>query len=369
MNKFLRKDPPMNQMNTYTSLEQRVIASIKEVLPPFYPSNEMSCTKEEQENYYAFFQSIANLLFLHPELLYPKLNPDYAFPSPFTFVGGEKSIEEIMRKDLRVLQSFFDTLREIGKTSILDNEIFVLNQKINKRILTILNQQGIVLQEDKLIHTGEPYFACWKEFAESGVNRRRFETCAFDEKHDYLAMVLLPKIEKEEGAVQKILDWLKTNEYKMVLGCNKYPKDESYLVSYVKSISSKEEYVGFPYMGDATHIGFSMEYRYCAKHPYFCTIRIQNAKDILQHFETYSEDLQQFLMSHWKACDQCHYCVQMDKTHTKPLAAIHLEKGNSSKECCPYYPGFSFSFSTIDRHEASCIIQLLDEMEKQLIKK
>jgi|GEM_PF-3305021 hypothetical protein len=73
--------------------------------------------------------------------------------------------------------------------------------------------------------------------------------------------------------------------------------------------------------------------------------------------------LQDFVLSKTKKCNQCRYCVQTDKTGTRPLAYVKVSRDGNSYALCPYFPGYRFCFTSLDGETADKIIERLDFMD------
>ena len=69
-------------------------------------------------------------------------------------------------------------------------------------------------------------------------------------------------------------------------------------------------------------------------------------------------------MSRIKRCDGCRYCVQTDKTGKRPFARIAVQYAEKEYKLCPYYPGYSFWWTSIDDTLADNIFGLLGFMDK-----
>ena len=87
-------------------------------------------------------------------------------------------------------------------------------------------------------------------------------------------------------------------------------------------------------------------------------------KLFLEHFDEMPEHVQDFVMSRIKRCDGCRYCVQTDKTGKRPFARIAVQYADKKYNLCPYYPGYSFWWTSIDDTLAGNIIGLLGFMDK-----
>ena len=71
------------------------------------------------------------------------------------------------------------------------------------------------------------------------------------------------------------------------------------------------------------------------------TLRASDFQAVFEAFDEMSEPLQQFIMDKANPCSGCRYCVQTDKSKTKPLAVSRVTLNGTSKAICSYYPFWS----------------------------
>jgi hypothetical protein len=81
----------------------------------------------------------------------------------------------------------------------------------------------------------------------------------------------------------------------------------------------------------------------------------------LDNFDAMDTNLQEFVVSQTKKCDGCKYCVQTDKTGSRPLAYITVNKGQHN--LCPYFPGYQYNWTQIDDKLADQLIGFLSFMD------
>jgi hypothetical protein len=72
---------------------------------------------------------------------------------------------------------------------------------------------------------------------------------------------------------------------------------------------------------------------------------------------------QSFVMDHAKKCDGCRYCVQTDRSGSRPLANIQVTDGQKKHDMGPYFPGYGFSWTSIDDDLADQLIEMLSFMD------
>lgn len=92
-------------------------------------------------------------------------------------------------------------------------------------------------------------------------------------------------------------------------------------------------------------------------------------KNYLEKFDSMSSTLKDFVIEYTKKCDRCHYCVQTDKTGTRPLAYLPIDYNREKYELCPYFPGYTYSWTSIDDELVDRIIEFLSFMDEFISKK
>jgi hypothetical protein len=81
-------------------------------------------------------------------------------------------------------------------------------------------------------------------------------------------------------------------------------------------------------------------------------------RSLMENREKLSPQVLGFFKSSIKACEGCRYCVQTDKTGTRPLAAI--------EGICTMFPGFSLNYRKLDHELAQKTLMGLDELDSIL---
>lgn len=60
----------------------------------------------------------------------------------------------------------------------------------------------------------------------------------------------------------------------------------------------------------------------------------------------------------------CRYCVQTDKTGTRPLAYNTISFEGKEYKLCNYFPGYNYSWTSIDDSLVDMLIKMLSFMDK-----
>ena len=91
-------------------------------------------------------------------------------------------------------------------------------------------------------------------------------------------------------------------------------------------------------------------------------LRMPLYKTVLEQADALPASVRTFLADWTKTCDGCRYCVQTDKTHTRPLAAVQIDGKNK----CPLYPSFSMNWRSLSPELYENILASLDATEALL---
>jgi hypothetical protein len=328
------------------------------MFPPFVPNLDLP--EKPQAQFYAFMKEVLQKLFDDPEGFFKKIYADDAYPNRFNRKPYNKpDLIVHMKKDVKDIDEFLTCLFEIGRNGEVAESGMKVNLNVSKKQVKNLNWVGLSYENGLISSKSYPHmFPAWSYLAKKeAATVLTFSRCFFYDRHSYLEDVYVKLFDKK--AFEMLTGWLKQHEYKRYeLTRPANPLD------YVKSLTAREVELGNSISGDPHHIGFAYEYKYEAQVPQYAVPRIVRYKDILLHFAEMPENLQKFVLNHTKHCDNCRYCTQTDKSGKRPQATVFVTE---TVGLCPYYPGFSISFTEIDTKRAADIIELMEFMEKILI--
>lgn len=194
--------------------------------------------------------------------------------------------------------------------------------------------------------------------ADGTVNRSDaafyFSRVVFTEKTDWLAKDF-DRIMGANGYITDLCNVLEKMGYQReILLDGRY-----FSLNYLKDFGKKKEPLKRAF-AERSRLGIEISYEDLYIHPALLSLRLPYYTDVLRNADMMSEKVREFMLNHTKTCDGCRYCVQMDKTGKRPLAAISV----GSVKKCPYYPGFSYRFIEMDRELEESIINLFEEIEK-----
>lgn len=179
-----------------------------------------------------------------------------------------------------------------------------------------------------------------------------FSRAVFDETKDYLVDGF-DKMINANGELKLFCELLEKNDFYRQVRID--GKDLS--LNYLKNYEKKDEPLKKSF-GEKSRLGIEISYEDIHLNCCVVSLRLPFFKDVLLNIDALSSEVKTFVENHTKTCDGCRYCVQTDKSGTKPLAAISV--GGVKK--CPYYPSFSFRFTEFSKDLANEIWKFFEEV-------
>lgn len=180
-----------------------------------------------------------------------------------------------------------------------------------------------------------------------------FSRCVFDPTQNWIARVF-DKLLQANGKLIETCEALEKRGYKRI-DC----KDGKRIsLDYVKPHGKKQMPVKISW-ADQTHSGIEVTYEELRLEPAFFWIRVPNYKTVLANADKLPEKAVDFFVNCTKRCNGCKYCVQTDKTHTRPVAAISLK----GKALCPLYPSFTMNWRSFSAELAEAAVLIADTVD------
>jgi hypothetical protein len=328
----------------FSSLEQRMAQTFIDMFPKFVPDETAAVSVTEQKEFYHLMENLYRLAFDDPSLFVRSLHEDDVYPSRFKKPYGKPDLIKNMNKFIKEMNALLQNMYILGKNSDVD---------IPKRQQNILSKLG-VRDFSKL-----PSAWSWMS-KRSDITAVTFSHCFFKRDYPYLSDIYAPLL--GESAFRKLEEWMTKQGYKEYAIYDIIASDCKLSLTYANPLWSEEPpRGGFEYK--IKHTGISALYEpstQCA----FLGLCIPNGlKMFLEAFDTMDSNLQEFILSRTKKCNNCKYCVQTDKTGLRPLAYITVNKEQQEYNLCPYFPGYSYSWRKIDDELADQLISFLAFMD------
>ncbi len=351
---YINQELPFRE---YSSLEQRIVKYYQDLLAPYYPCKDIS--GESQKEYYSFIQELYDKLFTEPEGFFSRLYEDDAHPNRFNNASYKKpELKRHMKGDQAKIEELFLLLIDIGKTGGKKDGQLGISSDMTKKQERLLAYMGFTVAEGFVHHNK------YKDIGEAIIylagkekNLWSMMYCWFEVTYPYLEKTYAKHYNHEQ--YERLTGWLQEHGYQSSVGsCSGVTLD------YYKCSAKEEKLLGYAIHGDKFHYGFTFEFRADARVMQHCELRIIRFADILNTYDTLSDQTRTLVKQRTKRCDFCRYCIQTDKTGKRPLAAIIMEDGTGF---CPYYPGFNYVFEQLNELEVDWIIAFLIDMEKVIL--
>jgi len=333
----------------FTSLEQRMAQTYIDMFPQFIPDENAPVSISEQKVFYTLIKSLYQLAFNEPLLFVSVLHEDDAYPNRFNKSSyGKPDLQKNMRKFLKEM----DTLLQNMYLAAKDSDV-----KFNKKQQNILSKLGINVSS-KL-----PKAWTWmSNRPESDISK--FSHCFFKKDYPYTSDIYAHLL--GEQAFRKLENWMIGQGFKKFDIYNVTASDCKLSLTYANPLWTNEPpNGGFEYK--IRHTGISARYEPLAQDPPVLGLCIPNGlKTFLDVFALMNDKVQDFIVSRTKKCDGCKYCIQTDKTRSRPLAYVKVNYEKKEYKLCPYFPGYSYCWTSINNDLADQLIEMLSFMDKHM---
>ena len=332
-------------MTSYANLEQRMAQGYIDMLPPFVPDENASVSVVEQEDFYGMIQSLFRLAFDEPLLFVTVLHEDDAFPTRYKKSYGKPKLITEMRIFTKTMDGLLDAMFHMGQG---------VDVKLTPKQKTILARLGL---EDRAALP-----AAWKWMStKDGASVTTFSHCLFDENYPYASDIYAGLL--GESAFRKLEDWMLARGYQRFATYRPTASDCNLALSIVNPAwGETPPRGGFEYK--ILHTGIAAQYEYYAQKPVIVGLCIPNGmKPYLAAFDAMDTTLQAFVVDQTKKCDGCKYCVQTDKTGSRPLANTTISWEGKEYKLCHLFPGYRYNWSSVDDDLVEKLIKMLSFMD------
>lgn len=280
---------------------------------------------------------------------------------------GKPRLAETMRSVLRKLEGVLETLLVIGRDGRLDRDRLLVSgeMKLNRKHVALLEEHGI----QSVAENGQRAFFspdalqlvhAWKWMAErEGTVTPAFSRCMFRKDYPYTRDIYA-RLSGDSEAFGRLTAYLEQNGYVRLDN-----RDGKVALDYLKSCSSKEMPVKDAW-AERTYAGISAQYDPLIRIPAYYCLRLPRAKEILQRFHEMDDEVKAFVLAYNHKCNGCGYCTQTDKTGTRSIAAVPVNRQEKEYLLCPLFPGFYYCWTALDAGVAEGIMRYLSFIERAL---
>jgi hypothetical protein len=332
----------------FGSLEQRLAHTYLDTFPEFEPSKN-GCSVTEQETFYKLMQNLYQLAYDEPDLFVSQLHEDDAYMNRFNkSAEGKPELDKNMRFFTKSVDELLNAMFQMGTNR---NTV-----KLSKRQNVILRRLGV--NEAGVLPAAWVWMA-----ARQGAGILAFSKCLFDQNHSY-ARAVFARLLGDTVAFHRLEQWVTGHGYTRFDNLHGQLSIDFANLSWDKNIPTG----GFQFK--IRHTGISISYDKSAKEPPILGLCIPNGlKDCLNSFQDMDEGLKKFVISRTKKCDSCNFCIQTDKTKTRPRAFIPIKYNSNTVNLCPLFPGYSYFWSSINDELVNDLIAMMSFMDNKLKRK
>lgn len=271
---------------------------------------------------------------------------------------------KIIRDAFKKIETLVAELYSIVENSEIDGDGFVLAKKISKNLSALLKLSNATI-DGNLLRLPEKCALGLKELAE--ISKKNviaitdgnfpdkeylyFSRCVFSPADNWVAKAFDRGL-SANGQLLRLCEQLESRGYKRVDCKDGKRISLDYIKSYGKDAPLKISWA------DKTHYGIELTFEDLRLEPYFIWLRLPSYKGVLENLGKYSQTVKNFIFENGKNCDGCRYCVQTDKTGTRPLANVKVD----DKRKCTYFPSFNYNWRHLDEKLVDNFLSTLDEV-------
>lgn len=369
-------------MKSFETLAHRGIYYFTATMPPFRAAKSDSANEEEQETSYNFIKGIYAKLNDNPEFFGLKTHPDDSYQFWWSKRTEKPGLPDKIRSYIKNINLMMETVYIIISEGETDGDNITLTRdlcQIKPTMLKKLINLGIIAEKG-----AETYCFAFPKGTVKGLKLLAsissehshkstsaihiksvspfllFSRGIFCPEAPYTAEIFREIFDNKES-FDKLTDFI--NKEKFIRIDNKEYKTgihgDTISLDYIKFYGKPEGVIGsswktknfsgveFSYdelNEDCTRIGVHV--------PYF--------REVLENVDKMSPNLREFI-SKWNKCMGCRYCVQMDKSKTKPLRFVKI---NESNVCSVFTFGYTFNQFYEGMWIADSIVELLEFVDE-----
>lgn len=181
-----------------------------------------------------------------------------------------------------------------------------------------------------------------------------FSRCVFTPSANWTAAAF-DGLLAADGRLLRLCDALERRGYRRI-DCRDGKKIS---LDYVKRVGKGNTPVKASW-ADKAHAGIEVSFEELRLEPCFIWLRIPMFKVVLERMDELPDRASAFIERHTKTCDGCRYCVQTDKTRTRPLAAVSV----NGRKKCPHFAAFTMNWRSLSAELAGDMLAVLDAVER-----
>lgn len=294
-----------------------------------------------------------------------KAMPDVFF-QPWEQQKGREADVKTIRTPQTKLEELMEQLFFFCRNAVITENGLSISADIfspKKLFISVLSAAGVPVTKKENIE-----ISCGKECAEGLKNLSQiavkttdgtedltksvffFSRCVFDNDVEWLSHCFDDMMDAN-GKISSLCAKLNELGYR-----GEVMIDGRYIsLNYVKEYGKKAEPIKKAW-ADKSHLGIEISYEDLCITPATLHLRLPRIAELLSRFDEIPDEAKKLIREKLKNCDGCRYCVQTDKSGTRPLAAIAVE----SAKKCPYFPSFTLRWNEVSEELPKQIMSILE---------
>jgi len=367
---------------TFENLAQRCVDYFLATMPQFKAVKSETANEKEQEKAYNFIKGIYESLNKNPQLLGLKNQADDCYPNWWTQKKEKPGLPAKIRSNIKSVSLFIESLYEIVHNGKADGDkITIAVNDCNVKPAVIKKFSGFGVENEK---DSENYFFTFPKGALKGLKLLAkismdypqksslkihdkildkyflFSRGIFDPRTPYMTEIFRSIFDNRE-AYDKLINYFENNnfirldnkEYSGSMKCDKVSFD------YIKFYGKPEGKIGNCWK-TRNFSGIEIAYDEMTQSQTRIGIHLPFFAEILENADKMSESLKKYV-SEQNKCGGCRYCVQMDKTKTKPLRLVKVGENNI---CTVFTFGYQYNHFYEGMWLPDSVIELMDFIDK-----
>jgi len=371
----------------FENLAQRSINYFLVTMPEFKAVKSGTANEKEQKSAYEFIKNIYESLNKNPELLVLKNQADDCYPDWWTQKKQKPGLPEKIRGNIKSISAFIEAVYDIVSEGEADGDsIKIAAESCKLKPVVIKKFSGFGIDNRK---NDEKYIFTFPKGALKGLkllaeisadysqksglkihNKQvnqyfLFSHGIYDHRTPYTTEIFRGVIENKE-AYDKMINYFENNnfirldnkEYSTGMKCDKVSFD------FIKFYGKPEGKIGNCWK-TRNFSGIEIAYDELTQSQTRIGIHLPFFSEILENAGTMSESLKKYV-SEQNKCGGCRYCVQLDKTKTKPLRSLKIGKNNI---CTVFTFGYQYNHFYEGMWLPDAVIELMDFIDNLFAEK
>jgi hypothetical protein len=365
-------------MTSFPSLEQRIIHSYISTMPPLVPIAVSLLTDTSQTHAWSFLSSALRTVYNEPALIGLSTTPDQFFED-FALNKSNPALHKSMLAVRSTLERLAAVLMEMARNGVEDGNSLRVSADVlatRRKVLATLTSIGLEIAADSNtavvtcpLHPGAlrglRYLTGRIDAAKDIWNGhacfRAFWGCRItDDLVSFTRSIYAPLLD-QVAPLKKFVEGLLQKGY-----WEHAEHSESVRYDLLKNHGDRTLKV-CSVEAAKNYWGVSLYHDFRLRQPFGLAVWLPRYREVLERFDSLPVTARQVILRRTKACNNCGYCTQTDRTHTRPTLAITVsDPVHGRRALCPLYPFAGYRTTTFDASTLSEFNEALEATEQVL---